>query len=80
MAVLTIRNVDDSVKQRLREHAAINGRSVEAEVRAILESAVREDPNPASLVEDSLDAFAGGGGVESELPPRDAARELDLEA
>lgn len=80
MAVLTIRNVDDSVKQRLRERAAAHGRSVEAEVRAILESAVREDRHQPSLVEELLGAFAGGGGVELELPPREAAREIDLEA
>ena len=36
MAVLTIRQVDDAVHKAIREQAARNGRSVEAEVRAIL--------------------------------------------
>lgn len=80
MAVLTIRNVDESVRQRLRERAAAHGLSVEAEVRTILESAVQEDPNPAGLVSDLLAAFGGESGVELELPPRTPAREVDLEA
>ena len=36
MANLLVRNVDDSIVQSLREQAAANGRSAEAEHRAIL--------------------------------------------
>ena len=36
MSTLTIRNLDEDVKARLRVRAAENGRSMEAEVRAIL--------------------------------------------
>lgn len=36
MASLTIRNLDDDVRDRLRVRAAQHGRSMEAEVRAIL--------------------------------------------
>lgn len=36
MATLTIRNLDDSAKQALRERAAKNGRSMEEEMRSIL--------------------------------------------
>ncbi len=43
MAALTIRNLDDSVKAKLRVRAAHNGRSMEAEVRAILSDAVGDD-------------------------------------
>ncbi len=35
MASLTIRQLDDSIKQKLRLQAAQNGRSMEAEARAI---------------------------------------------
>ena len=35
MANLLVRNVDDSIVQSLREQAAANGRSAEAEHRAI---------------------------------------------
>lgn len=41
MAVLTVRNVPDDVHRALRRRAAEHGRSTEAEVRAILESAVK---------------------------------------
>lgn len=40
MAMLTVRNVSDEVHRALRVRAARNGRSMEAEVREILESAV----------------------------------------
>jgi plasmid stability protein len=40
MATLTIRGLDDEVHRRLRVRAAENGRSMEAEVRAVLEAAV----------------------------------------
>ena len=36
MAVITVRNVPDEVYRALRVRAALNGRSAEAEVRAIL--------------------------------------------
>lgn len=42
MATLTIRNLDDSVRDRLRDAARLHGRSTEAEVRHILEAATRE--------------------------------------
>lgn len=38
MATLTIRNVSAEVHEALRKRAAANGRSVEAEVRALLEA------------------------------------------
>lgn len=43
MAVLTVRNVPDEVHRALRLRAAQHGRSTEAEVRAILESAVKPE-------------------------------------
>lgn len=50
MAVLTIRNLPDEVRDRLRLRAAQSGRSMEAEVREILTRASLEpqektDPN-----------------------------------
>jgi plasmid stability protein len=38
MSTLTVRNLDDALKKRLRVRAAENGRSMEAEARAILRS------------------------------------------
>ncbi|ASP86998.1 FitA-like ribbon-helix-helix domain-containing protein [Sinorhizobium meliloti] len=44
MAILTGRNVPDEVHRALRVRAAMHGRSTEAEVREILESAVKPEP------------------------------------
>ena len=41
MATLTVRNVPDEVHRALRVRAARHGRSTEAEIRAILEEAVK---------------------------------------
>jgi len=43
MAILTVRNVPDEVHRALRVRAAMHGRSTEAEVREILESAVKPE-------------------------------------
>ena len=43
MAVLTIRNVPEEVHRALRVRAAVHGRSTEAEVRDILELAVKPE-------------------------------------
>ncbi len=50
MAVMTIRNIDEAFKKRLRVRAAINGRSMEDEARDILRSALSADePRPRNL-------------------------------
>lgn len=41
MPTLTVRNLPDEVRRALRLRAAQHGRSTEAEIRAILEAAVR---------------------------------------
>ncbi len=41
MATLTVRNLPDEVHRALRARAALHGRSTEAEVRALLEEAVK---------------------------------------
>ena len=43
MATLTIRNVPEETQRALRLRAAENKRSVEAEVRALIEAAVTKD-------------------------------------
>ncbi|MFY8217108.1 MAG: FitA-like ribbon-helix-helix domain-containing protein [Chthoniobacterales bacterium] len=48
-ATLTIRNLDEAVKQKLRLRAAIHQRSMEAEAREILAISLAEDsPLPDS--------------------------------
>jgi phosphopantothenoylcysteine decarboxylase/phosphopantothenate--cysteine ligase len=48
MASLTVRQLDDKLKQQLRLRAARHGRSVEDEVRTILRAAADEEAPPAS--------------------------------
>ena len=43
MAALTIRNLDDALYERLKEQARLHHRSTEAEVRSILDQALRID-------------------------------------
>lgn len=43
MAMLTVRNLPDSVHRALKMRAALHGRSTEAEVREILATAVKPD-------------------------------------
>ena len=45
MATLTIRNLDDGVKAQLRVEAARHGRSMEEEVRVILQNALANTAN-----------------------------------
>lgn len=46
MATVTVRNLPDEVHRALRVRAATHGRSTEAEIRDILESAVRPPDRP----------------------------------
>lgn len=65
-----MRNLDDRVKELLRVRAARHGRSMESEIRAILEDAVREPSGRADLFSSLIDRFAEVGGVELEPPVR----------
>jgi plasmid stability protein len=72
LSAMSIRNIDDRVKERLRVRAARHGRSMEAEVRAILTDAVTEPGEASGLAETILDRFGELGGVDLDLPPRAA--------
>ena len=75
MASITIRNLDDGVKARLRVRAAGNGRSMEEEARLILRDAVGRRPSANNLADIIRAHFGPSKGVDLELPPRDAGRE-----
>ena len=76
MASITIRNLDDDVKTRLRKRAAGNGRSMEEEARTILADAVEREAAPARGLGTALhELFKPFGSVELELPPREPMRE-----
>jgi len=76
MAAMTIRNIDDELKARLRVRAAQHGRSMEDEARDILRSALsKESAGRQSLVASIRARVSPMGGIELELPPREPARE-----
>ena len=75
MARITIRDLDDDVKTRLRVRAARNGRSTEKKIRQILLDAVEGKPCSRNLAEAVRALMTPLGGVELELPPRGRARE-----
>jgi len=76
MASITLRNLDDQTKERLRVRAARQGRSMEDEARNILRAALAQDTKPArNLAQAIRNRFEPLGGVELELPEREPVRE-----
>jgi len=76
MASLTVRNLEEALKARLRIRAASRGRSMEDEVRHILRAALNE----SRLTSPDLGArirrrFASLGDVQLPIAAREAVRE-----
>jgi antitoxin FitA len=79
MATLTIRGLDEETKTRLRVRAARHGRSMEAEVRAILEDALPSELPSGGLGSRIHARFAAIGGMELDPPIRsELPRAADL--
>lgn len=77
MAIITIRQLDEKTKSRLRVQAAHHGRSMEEEAREILRSAlIPSSPGSGNLVEAIRRRFGALGGLELELPRRDSIRQV----
>jgi plasmid stability protein len=70
LSAVSIRNLDDRVKERLRVRAARHGRSMEAEMRAILTEAVSEPDERAGLFQVLMGRVGQLGGVELDIPAR----------
>lgn len=81
MASIIIRNLEESIKRRLKVRAATNGRSMEQEAREILKSALKQKPERvrtgADLVRAIRRRFEPLGGVELERLPRELVRDPD---
>lgn len=76
MASITVRNLDQGLKRRLRIRAAENGTSMEQEVRDIIRTALDQEPSPGENLAAAIRArFEPLGGIELELPPRDPIAE-----
>ncbi|MEZ5211672.1 MULTISPECIES: FitA-like ribbon-helix-helix domain-containing protein [unclassified Gordonia (in: high G+C Gram-positive bacteria)] len=78
MATLTIRGFDDDLHAKLRVRAAQHGRSMEAEVRAILEDDLTRSPKRSGLGSRIHARFAELGDFETSRAT-DAPRAADLE-
>lgn len=75
MAAVTIRNLSDEAHRALKARAADSGRSTEAEMRAILEAAVRPEGRlklGTALSEASRNAGLTNADVEALEEARDA--------
>lgn len=73
MATITIRNLDETVKRRLKVRAALNGRSMEAEARAALSELLTNSPaaSPRAGLGTAIhQRFAALGEVDLKIPPR----------
>ncbi len=75
MASITIHDLDDTLKSRLRIQAAAHGRSVEDEARDILVLALKSGPGSKGGLAASIRArFAALGGVELPVVAREPMR------
>lgn len=76
MAVMTIRNIDDAIKTRLRLRAARHGKSMEEEARDILRAALSTEPAQSHGLGHAIhERFAALGGVDLPEVPREPSRE-----
>lgn len=71
MASITIRNLDERTKNRLRIRAAHHNRSMEDEARTILRDALESDVGRVTDLGTAIhERFRALGGVEIALPER----------
>jgi len=75
MASITIRNLDDEIKQRLRVRAAEHGRSMEEEARDILRRVMSDTTSPRDLAAAIRARVSPGARADLELPAREPMRE-----
>jgi plasmid stability protein len=69
---MTIRNIDEQLKSRLRVQAAYHGRSMEDEARDILRAALStQESGRQSLIESIRGRISPLGGIDLDLPARE---------
>lgn len=74
MASITIRNLDESLKAKLRLQSARHGCSMEAEVRNILRQVLMPSATPADFANRLHQRFAGLQVESLPIPARQAVR------
>ena len=75
MASITIRNLDDDTKHRLRVRAAMHGRSMEEEAREILRRVMNESAPPRDLAAAIRSRLTPAARADVQLPAREPMRE-----
>lgn len=60
MAQILVRNLDSKTVERLKKKAQSEGKSLQSEVKAILEQAVQLDPESARKLADQVSAMFKG--------------------
>ena len=76
MASITIRQLEETTKRKLRVRAARHGRSMEQEAREILKSALSQPEEQSKDLGKAIrDIFAPLGGVVLQIPPRGPIRD-----
>ena len=78
MTAISVRNLDPDVKAKLRVRAAEHGRSMEAEIRAILVDAVSELSRPVGLFDAIRAISLEHGGVDLEPHRERRQRPINL--
>jgi antitoxin FitA len=68
MAQLVVRNLENTVKNRLRRRARRNGRSMEEEVRDILRNAAVEESVPSGGLGKEIAGLFSRAGLETDIP------------
>ncbi len=80
MASITIRDLDERLKARLRMRAAQHNRSMEEEARAILKTALSaETTSSRSLVKAIRARIEPVGGIELTIAPREPMRDIQID-
>lgn len=82
MAQLLVRNLDDDLKEKLREQAIKHGRSTEEEVREILRSAILNEARSPTQLGTRLAARFAAFALDEEIPELrgQAPRPVDFDA
>ena len=73
MATITVRSLDDRVKVAIEARARKNGRSMEAEIRIVLEESVEKKAPAYGMGSRIHELFAEAGGID--LKPVDRLRD-----
>ncbi|MCG5549097.1 FitA-like ribbon-helix-helix domain-containing protein [Halorhodospira halochloris] len=68
MAQVIVRNLEDDLKEALRQRARQHGWSTEEEIRQILRRAVNEDPTAPVILGSRIAARFKGMGLDEPLP------------